>query len=204
MASEMSLWELAAVVLSIAYLLLAVKENNLCWYAAFFSTLIFTFLFWDASLLMDSALQIYYLAMAVYGWYQWQSGPSAAGADNCGSETGRPISVWPWSRHAMAIVSVVVVSCLSGIWLSENTRAALPYLDSFTTWGSVLTTYMVAKKILENWIYWLVIDTVSVYLYLDRGLYITAFLFGAYVVIAVVGFWKWLQHYQREQVLCSA
>lgn len=193
---EMSLWELAAVLLGIAYLLLVVRENIICWYAAFVSTLIFTFLFWDASLLMDSGLQVYYLSMAVYGWYQWKFHPGT-------SENIMPISTWSISQHGWVIAGVIILSLVSGYLLAENTEAAMPYLDSFTTWGSVVTTYMVAKKILENWIYWLVIDAMSVFLYIDRGLYLTALLFVAYVFIVVVGFWQWLQHYQREQAVCT-
>jgi len=195
--AQMSWWELAAVGLGIAYLLLAMRENILCWYAGFASTLILTFLFWDASLLMDSALQVYYLGMAVYGWYQWRYHPGS-------QEDHLPISVWTPSRHLGVIAAVLVLSGLSGTWLAQNTEAAWPYLDSFTTWGSVVTTYMVAKKVLENWLYWIVIDALSVFLYIDRGLYLTAGMFLLYALIAVAGFWQWLQHYQREQRLCTA
>ena len=75
----------------------------------------------------------------------------------------------------------------------------MPYLDSFTTWGAVLTTYMVAKKVLENWLYWLVIDTVAIYLYLDRELYLTALLMVIYVVLALFGFKMWLKTYQQQK-----
>src|SRR5210317_1156534 len=73
-AQSMSPWEAVAVVFAIAYLLLAVKENILCWLFAFMSTAIYTVLFWDVSLLMESALNVYYMAMAVFGWYQWTRG----------------------------------------------------------------------------------------------------------------------------------
>lgn len=196
-ALAMSGWEFLAVLLGIAYLLLAVRENILCWYAAFFQTLILTFLFWDASLLMESGLQIYYLLMAIYGWYQWRYHPGA-------KSTSLPISTWPPARHGLVIGGVLLITLASGYLLANNTNAALPYLDSFTTWGSVITTYMVARKVLENWIYWLVIDSVSIYLYLDRGFYLMALLFVAYIVIIFIGFWQWRQHYQREQALCAA
>ena len=72
--NALSGWEAFAVFLAIAYLLLAVRENILCWYCALFSTAIYIFLFWNVSLLMESALNVYYLLMAVYGWYQWKYG----------------------------------------------------------------------------------------------------------------------------------
>ena len=190
----MSLWELAAVVLGVAYLLLAMRESILCWYAAFISTLIFTFLFWDASLLMESALQIYYLGMAVYGWYQWQHGNQNSAQE----QSELAISRWSLKQHLTAIGATLILTVTSGYLLSEYSSAALPYLDSFTTCGAVITTYMVARKILENWLYWIVIDGLSVYLYIDRGLYLTALLFAAYVVIVCFGYWQWLKHYQQS------
>lgn len=189
-------WELIAVIFAIAYLLLALKENILCWYAALISTAIFTVLFWNVSLVMESLLQVYYIAMAVYGWYQWRKpqGKSAL-----------QISCWGLQRHLQIIGAVVLVSLVSGYLLNRHTDAAWPYLDSFTTWGSVVTTYMVAKKILENWLYWVVIDALSIFLYLDRGLYLTAFLFVGYTLIAVIGFLQWRQTYQQENAsLASA
>ncbi len=188
--AAMSLWEVTAVLLGIAYLLLAMREHLWCWYAAFASTAIFLFLFWDVSLLMESALQVYYLAMAVYGWWQWQHG----GGDNGELE----ISSWGARQNVFAIGVVLASSATSGWLLREYSSAALPFLDSFTTWGSVLTTWMVARKILENWLYWVVIDAVSIYLYLDRALYLTAGLFVVYIIIAVFGYRKWLLHYRAR------
>jgi nicotinamide mononucleotide transporter len=187
-------WELLAVILGIAYLLLAVRENILCWYAAFFSTLIFLFVFWDVSLLMESGLQVYYMGMAIYGWWQWRHFK--------GQVASLPVSVWPPGRHLIAIAGIVLISLVSGYFLTDHTSARLPYLDSFTTWGSVFTTYLVAKKVLENWVYWLVIDSVSIYLYLDRELYPTAFLFAIYVVIIIFGFIEWKKSYQ-QQTTCA-
>tara|TARA_R110001599_G_scaffold65838_2_gene185872 strand:+ start:120485 stop:121099 length:615 start_codon:yes stop_codon:yes gene_type:complete len=187
-AQAMTFWEVAAVILGIAYLLLAMKESLWCWYAAFISTAIFLVLFWDVGLLMESGLQVYYLAMAVYGWWQWQQGSEA--------RTELAISSWGSRQHTIALLAVLLVSTASGALLEQFTKAALPYLDSFTTWGSILTTWMVARKILENWLYWLVIDSVSIYLYLDRELYLTALLFAAYLIIVLFGYRKWLLHYR--------
>lgn len=190
---SMSGWEVIAVILAIAYLLLAIKENILCWYAAFVSTAIYLFVFWDVSLLMESALQVYYLIMAVYGWYQWKYAKPDPAAENQSS-----IKTWRPLQHCLCLALILILSGTSGYLLQNNTEAAWPFLDSFTTWGAVVTTYMVTKKILENWIYWLVIDGLSVYLYLDRGLYLTACLFMAYLVICIFGFAAWLKHYRAS------
>jgi nicotinamide mononucleotide transporter PnuC len=90
-----------------------------------------------------------------------------------------------------------------GSLLSQHSDAAWPYVDSFTTWASVITTVMVAKKILENWLYWLVIDSISIPLYVDRGLYPTAMLFVAYLIIVIFGYIKWRRHYLEQQSLAA-
>ena len=128
-AQAMSPWEAVAVIFAIAYLLLAVRENVLCWLFALMSTAIFTILFWDVSLLMESALQVYYLGMAVYGWWQWQHG---TGPDN-----ELLISRWNLRQHLLAVGAVLLASLLSGSLLQLYSEAALPFLDSFTTWASV-------------------------------------------------------------------
>ena len=186
--AQMSAIEVAAVLLGIAYLLMAMRESLWCWYAAFLSTSLFLYLFWQVGLVMESALQIYYLAMAVYGWWHWRHG---------GKDTGAlDISSWGPRQHLAAVAGVSIATLASGYLLSQHTQAALPYLDSFTTWGSILTTWMVARKILENWLYWLVIDGASIYLYIDRELYLTALLFVAYLVIVIFGYLRWLRHYR--------
>ncbi len=188
----MSGFEVVAVVLAIAYLVLAIKESSWCWYAAFVSTAIYTWLFWDVSLVMESLLNAYYMAMAIYGWWQWRR-------PNEQANEVRPIARWQAQHHLFAVVGVLALTGLSGYFLTANTGAQLPYLDSFTTWASVLTTYMVAKKVLENWLYWLFINACAIYLYVDRELYLTAMLFVSYEVMAVIGYIRWRTHYQAQQ-----
>lgn len=174
--------EMAAVALAIAYLVLAVRQNIVCWLAAFLSSMIYLAVFFAARLYMESALQIFYVAMAVYGYRQWTSG----GADH----NGLRITTWVPRRHALAICVILGASVSLG-WLMSHTDAAFPYVDAFTTSAAIVTTYMVARKILENWVYWFVIDGVSVYLYFARDLNFTAALFVLYLVLIVVGFRRW-------------
>ena len=175
--------EAGAVALGVAYLMLAARENILCWPAAFLSTALSVYVFWNVGLLMESALNLYYIGMAVYGWRQWRRGG--------GPGATAPVRRWSAAAHVLAIAAILTAALASGRFLAANTEAAWPYLDSFTTWASVLTTFMVARKILENWIYWLVIDGVSIFLYLDKGLHLYAALFTFYLVICVTGFASW-------------
>ncbi|MBT3619330.1 MAG: nicotinamide mononucleotide transporter [Porticoccaceae bacterium] len=179
--------ETLAVALGISYLLLAMRENSLCWYCAFFSTAIYVYIFGDVSLYMESALNVYYMGMAVYGWLQWQKG----GANHSGVEIVR----WTAKHHIICVLVILIASVISGYLLSVNTDARLPYLDSFTTWASVLTTVMVARKVLENWLYWIVINSVSIYLYIDRDLDQTAAMFTLYLVLSVLGYVAWKKNY---------
>ena len=187
-----SLLELLAVFFAVAYLVLAVRENSLCWYAAGISTLIFLFIFWDVKLYMESGLQIYYLAMAFYGWYQWRGAQTET--------VSLRVSKWRAKQHVVALALIATLTFVSGSLLNSGTDANLPYLDSFTTWASVVTTFMVARKILENWFYWLVIDSVSIYLYLDRELYFTSLLFAIYIVIIFFGWFAWNRSYRQREI----
>jgi nicotinamide mononucleotide transporter len=178
------LWlELFGVFFALAYLALAVRQSLWCWPAALISVILSMVVFYDAKLYMESALQIFYFAMGVYGWLQWRRG----GIDRAGAR----VHWWPWSRHGVTIASVLLVSAVFGFALSL-TDAAFPYLDSFTTVAAIVTTYMVARKVIENWIYWFVIDSLLVYLYLARELYWYAGLFVVYLVLIVIGFRAWL------------
>ncbi len=126
--------------------------------------------------------------MAVFGWYQWRRA-------NDGS-TSLQVSMWSWLQHVIALTLIALLTFVSGYLLNSGTDAQLPYLDSLTTWASVVTTFMMARKVLENWIYWLVIDSISIYLYIDRELYFTAILFAVYIVIIFFGWLAWSKRYQ--------
>jgi nicotinamide mononucleotide transporter len=176
-------WEVLAVVLAVVYLVLAIRQNIWCWAAAAVSTLLYLFIMFQARLYMESALQVFYLLMAAYGWHQWRHGGAA------GDELR--VSTWPIRFHLLAGVSVMLLVLVSGELLSRYSQAALPFLDSFTTWGAMVATFMVARKVLENWIYWFVIDGVSIGLYFSRELYFTAALFTLYLFMIVIGYRSW-------------
>lgn len=175
--------EWLAVVLAFAYLVLAARENIWCWACAFVSTALFIWLFYQGALISESLLNVFYLAMAVYGWHQWRRGGQ--------QHSPLAISTWSRTRHLKVIgltaLCVPVMGYLTGHYLG----AALPYVDAFTSCFAVVATYMVTRKILENWIYWFVIDSVSIWLYLQRGFNLTAVLFVLYLVLIVFGWRRW-------------
>ena len=190
---QTSAMELVAVILALVYLILAVRENLWCWAAAGGSTLIYLFLFFEVGLYAESALQIYYLGMAGYGFQQWRSKASAHPLPKA-----RAIIRWSIPKHLLALTFIAASTSSLG-WVLLQTDSQAPFLDAFTTCAALVTTYMVTQKILENWIYWLVIDAAAIVLYLDRALYFTALLFGIYIVIVIVGYWRWLKIFRISQ-----
>ena len=184
--------ELTAVVLAILYLLLAIRQNIWCWLCAGISTAIYVYLFVGARLYMESMLNVFYFGMAIYGWSVWYFGRSN------GHEL--PVSVWRLTWHAYAIAAILAASLISGYSLNRYTNAAFPYLDSLTTWAAIWATFLVARKVLENWWYWLVIDVVSMFIYWSRDLQLTSMLFAVYVVMIPFGLVSWTRSWREEQV----
>lgn len=175
--------EWCAVVLAIAYLLLAIRQSIWCWPCAFASTGLYIWLFHDVNLYMESALNLFYLLVALYGFWFWWRGAGA----------GKPAKVRRLSAgvHAIAWALIAALVIVSALLLDRFTAQANPFADAFTTWSAVWATWLTARKVLENWWYWLVIDLVSVWLYLERGLALTAALFILYLMMIPFGYLSW-------------
>ncbi|NNC78428.1 MAG: nicotinamide mononucleotide transporter [Woeseiaceae bacterium] len=182
-ALQFSALEVIAVIAAIAYLWLAIRQNIWCWAAAAVSTSIYIWLFIEARLYMESALNVFYLAMAAYGWYRWQSGNADDGPLR--------VSRWALSRHVVAIAAILAIALSNGYLMEKYSDAAFPYIDAATTWAAIWATYLVAQKVLENWWYWLVIDSASVVIYWLRDLEMTALLFVVYIVMIPFGYLSW-------------
>lgn len=179
--SEQSWLEAAAVVLALAYIWLAAKQNIWCWPCALLSTALYTYVFWEVTLPFHALLNIYYMLMAVYGWQQWQKS----------NDKTLGVQRWPVKRHALMVGLLVVISLLFSIVGTSIFDAQYIYLDAFITVFSVFTTVLVTRKVIENWLYWIVIDAVAVYLYLAKGLVLTGLLFVIYSLFAIYGYMQW-------------
>ncbi|MDP8985706.1 MAG: nicotinamide riboside transporter PnuC [Pseudomonadota bacterium] len=176
--------EITAAVLAIVYLLLAIRQRLMCWTAAFVSSCLYVCVMFAAHLYMESVLNVFYAAMAVYGYRQWTQ-------DRAGGAGMLEISRWSASRHAGGLLGVVAMSFVTSYFLRRFTPAAWPFVDSMVAWSSVFATFLVARKVYENWHWWLVIDSVSLGLYFTRRLYLTMLLFGLYLLMIVVGMREW-------------
>ena len=187
--------ESTAVIFAILYLILAVKQNILCWTAGIISSVLYFFIMQKAGLYMEAYLQVFYVVMGIYGWSQW----SASNASN----PSFIVNTWSKYQHMITISIILVLSLLSGFLLERYTDAALPFLDALVSWGAVVATYMVAKKLLENWIYWFVIDATSIFLFIERGLWLSAILFATYLIIIFFCYQSWNKARQVQSVVYS-
>lgn len=181
--------EVIAVVSSLIYVILAAKKNIWCWPAAFISTVAYTVVFYKFYLWMDSLLQVYYMGMAFYGWYCWNKTTDDSNENNIQLKT------YGVKTHLVSIVLLSAVSLVIGFIMDKYTPTDFPYIDSATTVFAVFSTVLVAQKIVENWLYWIVIDFISIYLYVEKGLMPTAFLFGVFIIIAIYGYYMWRKEY---------
>jgi nicotinamide mononucleotide transporter len=181
--------EAVAVVLGVAYVLLILKRNRLGWIAGGISSAIYVYLAAGAHLPMQSTLQAYYVVMAFYGWFSWAPAQQ--------EQPGGGILRWPLRTHAIALLAIVVCTLASAHVLARETHAAWPYLDSFTTWVSLVATWMTTRMKLENWLYWMGADLITAWLFAVQGHPVAALLFLTYLVIAVFGFREWLSQYRQ-------
>ncbi|HXS80217.1 MAG TPA: nicotinamide riboside transporter PnuC [Gammaproteobacteria bacterium] len=192
LTQEISPLEAVAALFAVLYLVLAIRESLWCWPAAFISSVLMLVVVFGARLYSEVALNVYYAAMAVYGWYQWHYGGRTRGAAEL------PISIWPLKMHALAVGGSLALSAAVGWLMSRYTQAAFPYLDGFLAVSSVVTTYLVARKILENWLYWLVIDGLWLYVYWQRELYLLVALTALYLVLVVIGLARWHRDWRAQ------
>ncbi|MBO9490638.1 nicotinamide mononucleotide transporter [Endozoicomonas sp. G2_1] len=190
--TNMAILEWIAVLTGLSYTVLAARGNIWCWPAALVSTVLYTYIFYDFYLWMDSLLQVYYFAMAIYGWLCWRNRQEISVNEEI------VIKSWHWHKHSLVIGGLAVISLVVGWLMASFTPAHFPYMDAATTVFSVFATYLIAQKVLENWLYWLVIDAVSIYIYLEKGLQPTAFLFALYTMIVCFGYWHWLTLAKRQ------
>ncbi len=189
--AQMSGWEILAVAFGVAYILLAAKESLWTWLFAFLSTIIYTLLFWEGALVSSSLLNFYYMIMAVYGFVLWRSG----------GEKGEELEISRWSlkKNVTVIILGLAIAVFFAYLSDTYTEAKFPYLDTFVMVFSVIATWMLAKKVLETWLYWMVIDSTAIVLYWKSGYLATIILFVLYVILAFYAYYSWWRTYHEPR-----
>ena len=189
-ATALSVIEAAAVILAVAYVVLAIRQNIWCWLCAAVSTAIFAWLFLGVRLYMEALLNVFYFGMAIYGWCSWHFGRR--------DDHDMPVVTWPRQVHAAAITVIFLLSLVTGYLFDSRTDAAFPYIDSLTSWGAVFATFLVARKVLENWWYWFAIDATMMFVFWAKELELTAALYVAYLIMIPIGLVSWTRSYRES------
>ena len=175
--------EWLAVGFSIAYLYFSIRQRILLWPMGMISAVLYMLVFFQSKFYADMGLNGYYLVVSIYGWIHWSSK----------KKSKTQLNISKLTRNAALILGALtlVVFLLIGWMLDRFTDSPVPYWDAFTTAVSFTATWMLARKILEHWILWIVVDAISMGLYLYRGLYPTLVLFAVYTTMAIIGYVEW-------------
>lgn len=176
--------EWLAFVSSLLYTILAAKKSIYCWFFGFLGGAFTLVLCLRASLFSESILQVFYILMAIYGWWSW----NRIAKDD--TSTLWKIKRMTTKQHIFVWLAGALLSLIMGYFWSHF-GAALPYIDAITTGFSFLATWLIAQRYLENWIYWIAIDALSIFVYYQRDLILLSLLFAIYTLLAAYGYWIW-------------
>jgi len=184
------LLEIITVLFSSIYLFLLVKENIWCWPFAILSSLLSIYLFVEAKLYSEAFLYFFYILFGIYGWYKWSA-----------KENGASLSISKLDPkiHALWIGIGIILAFVLGYLFQTYTDAEKSFIDSNTTIFSFIASYLEAHKYLYAWIYWIILNAVSVWLYFTQGLTIYAGLMVVYFIMSGVGLWNWSRKYREER-----
>lgn len=174
--------ELVAVGFGLAYILLAIREHRACWVAGGLSTAIYAAVFFDAGLPMQAALQLVYVAMSAWGYFSWRRDAAASA----------PVRHWPLPRHLYALAGVGLATALSAPVAARYALAAAPVADSLGTWASLVATWLLARRVIDTWLWWMAIDVGLAALFHSQGLAATGALYLAFALLAAAGWRSWL------------
>lgn len=183
--------EVLAVIFSLTYLYYSIKQNILLWPFGIISVSLYIYVYFIASFYADMSLQVFYLFISIYGWYNWKYGSNSS---NEGRLKIVHIQKLLLTKLLFVIVALWVVFYILLLYippLLNISPSAFPIWDAFTTAGGIIGTFMLAKKIIEHWIVWIVVDALSIVLYVSKGLYPTTILFIVYTFMAVIGYYEW-------------
>ena len=178
---------------ALIYILLIAVENKWGWIFGIIASLVSVYLCFTGNLFLESGLNIFYVIIGFYGWYQWQYG----------SKEKKEIQI---SRNSkLKNTCLILLGCL--IWIpfaliaNKYSTQAMPYLDAFITAFSLIATWMTTKKMIENWLYWIIVDALGIVLFANRGLYLLALLNIIYTSMALAGYFSWRKKMTSSELL---
>ena len=189
--------EIFAVVFSVIYLILSIKQNILLWFFGIISVTLYMYVYFVSRFYADMILQVFYLFMSIYGWIVWKYQKT---------NNKKELEITKISINKFSILLVIFAVLWILFYLALNSipemlniqSSAFPVWDSFTTAGGIVGTYMLARKIIEHWWLWVVVDIIALILYVSKELYPTALLFLIYTIMAVIGYFEWKKSYKIQ------
>lgn len=201
MLQQIFLWitgnyiELLGAIFGFAYIFLSIKQNIWCWPVGLITSALYIYVFFVSKFYADMGLQVYYLIVSVYGWYHWMFGSKSKKTDDL------KVSTINFKLGIYLFIANGILFLVISYILVNYTDSVVPYWDAFTTAASFVATWMLARKMIEHWIIWVVVDFVSLGLYLVKGLYPTVILFAIYTFMAVLGYIEWRKELKESSVL---
>ncbi len=188
---EQSLLEIIGVITGILCVYLAAKNNIWNWPIAIVSVGIYIVIFLEAKLYADTGLQVYFLAMNIYGWWFWSRKPADA--------PKVPVKRISKKEILLSLLGIGVFTAFIGFFLYHKTDAAFPFVDSFCTACSLVAQIFLARKVVENWLIWIFVDIIYVGVYLAKGLHLTAGMYALYIYIALMGYLAWRKEFNQQK-----
>ena len=186
--------ELLGAILGFMYIFLSIRQQIWTWPVGLLTSLLYVWVFFDSKLYADMGLQVYYVVISIYGWYEWLRGKERGSSNK--------LSINRLTFHTGIILSVIAILVLFLMWyvLKHYTDSPVPFADSLATSLSIIATWMLARKILEHWLIWIFVDAFSIGLFWYKELYPTVILFVIYTIMAIVGFIEWNKEMKAGKV----
>ncbi len=182
--------EVCGTLTGFLYLGFSIRQHFLTWPAGLLNALFYIAVFFSSKIYADMTLQFYYVAISIYGWWSWHHG-SATG--NILKVTRTSKSLWMKLLGASIFLFIVI-----GYILVRFTDSPVPIWDGLTTALSIVATWMLAQKKIEHWLMWIVVDAISMGLFIVKGLYPTTLLFFVYTILAIYGYCEWRKELIQE------
>ncbi|MEO8837056.1 MAG: nicotinamide riboside transporter PnuC [Caldimonas sp.] len=176
--------EIVAFVLAVAMVVLNIRVNVFAWPLAIASSLLYFLLFWKSRLYGDAGLQIFFAAIAAWGWWQWLRGTDSAGH-------ALVVRTLEPKKGIAALVLFALAWPTTALFLRRYTDTDVPWWDAFTTAASVLGQWLLGRKYVENWPAWLIVNVVATALFAYKGLWLTVLLYALFAVMSVLGWRAW-------------
>lgn len=175
--------ELTGTIFGIAGVWLTVKEKILCFPFGIVNVTLYAWLFFQSHLYADALLQLVYIVLLIYGWYEWVHG----------KENDKQLLITKTSGKVFLFLFIIcIISTISiGTFFRYNTNASLPYVDSFLASLSLVAQWMIARKKIENWLLWIVADILYIGMYVYKHLYLTSLLYFIFIILAIIGWMRW-------------